>query len=272
MVRPSFQFLAADRYGPYKTVELFTEPSSAELAALARRGIDGVLLISRDRSGGVLDLSWLARLNLRFLQVQSRRALGRIPAETLRDLDVLWVDGRLVDAVRPVQVPRLRSLAIPGDALDGDIAELRSLEFLALERLVPEALHQWSVDLASLRELRLGFKRGRSDTTIGPRLPGSPSLEAVEIEGANVTSLDEFGRSPRLRRLSIQLPRGRRQLRQVSLAPLRGCPALEELLIADSGLLLDAHVLDGLPRLRAVTAYCDGLDPWPGDRHWLREL
>jgi len=47
---------------------------------------------------------------------------------------------------------------------------------------------------------------------------------------------------------------------------------LEELLIADSGRLLDAQVLDDLPHLRAVTAYPDGLDPWPGERDWLREL
>jgi len=272
MLPPSFPFLAADRYGPYKTVELSAEPSSAELSALARRGIDGVLLLPRERSGGILDLGWLSHLNLRFFQVQARRRLGGIPAETLRDLEVLWVDGTLAEAVQPTEAPKLRSLAMPGGALGGDLTELQRLEFLALERLVPGSPRQWSGSLDSLRELRLGFKAGSSDYVVEPCLAGSPRLESVDVEGATVASLDEFGRLPRLRRLSVQLPRNRRHRRQISLAPLTGCPMLEELLIADSGRLLDAQVLDDLPHLRAVTAYPDGLDPWPGERDWLREL
>lgn len=268
---PVFEFHAGGIHGPYRTAEIYGQPSGEDISELSRVGVDGLIVLPERRSRGVLELGALERLKLRFLQVQTRRLIGPLPEGLLSSLEVLWLDGRLAEPVVSFSIERINSLSIPASSIVGHLSALRRIEFLGLEAIVTSG----RLDLAripSLRRLRLDFKKSVGGVVPGLDLDGSEGIEEVDIEGAAVSSFDCFRPLHGLRRLSVQPPHAQWSERTVSLAPLAECRKLEELLVADCGQIGDAEVLGSLPALQRVTAHRGAFSPWPGKQEWLVEV
>lgn len=218
-------------------------------AALAELNFDGVRLPAIDADSR----RWLAAISrervIRCLEVDGAWRGSPPDAELGPGLEVIELLGAKDVHLDVRDFPKLRVMTVAGAlSLTGHLSDWLELNQLALGHYIGTGLEELS-GCISLESVKL---TGRHQEVTPNWAEPPSSLRHFFAANLYLTGLDALGELERLMTLSVDVPRPRRSLPVVSLAPLERCLMLEWLELWRAAELRDIEVLGRLPHIQNV--------------------
>lgn len=256
----------------YRVAEVDREPSDDELQWLKARKVTGLSVGPDLGSRRVFPLGWVGELDrIRFVEIVTSRPAGPMPVETVRRLEVLWVQGRLRSPLDLRDALRLRNLSIAADLVDGSLADAPLLQHCGLDR---QRVFSSSI-VDGCGELMSVFIAADPRATPEPwdfRMQGTSAIERLTLMNIGARSLDGIAAMPNLRELLVAPKVAAGPDERLDLSPLADCPRLTKVVLHDNGTFDNSHVLDDLPELTRVTVAAGRAGPHLRDQEWLTVL